>query len=195
MIATENILGLVLAGGLSRRMGASLPKALLPFRGGSMISMVLERLGPQVGKLVINANSHQDTFAAFGHPLVADRVGGFVGPLAGLHSAMHEYPDFAWYLMSPCDSPFLPLDLVSTMTRVAEERRTRLVSAVCEQQEHPVFALVHGSLRDSLGTYLANEGRKIDRWYAQEHYALAEFPDPQAFLNFNTPEELAAWQN
>ena len=201
----ENTLGVILAGGLGRRMASPLPKALIEFRSRPMITHVIDRLGPQVHSLVVNANTHAQEFAKLGLHLVPDITEGFVGPLAGLQAVMFAEPRFEWYLLTPCDSPFLPLDLAAQMAAKQSEANqprdgreettaTRAISVSCEGQEHPVFALVHRSLRDSLDHYLAGGGRKIDRWYAQVDYQLAVFTNPFEFLNFNTPQELAAYQ-
>jgi molybdenum cofactor guanylyltransferase len=193
MIVRESILGVVLAGGLSRRMASPTPKALLNFKGRAMIAHALEALQPQVGAIVINANTERSAFETFGFPVVQDRVEGFVGPLAGLHAAMLTHPDYEWFVMCPCDSPFLPADLVSNFATTLEAKAALLTSAECAGQTHPVFAMVHHSLVDSLSQYLNQGGRKIDRWYAQEGYHLTRFADVQDFLNFNTPEELDAY--
>jgi molybdenum cofactor guanylyltransferase len=193
MIAREQILGVVLAGGLSRRMASPTPKALLEFRGRSMIAHALDSLSPQVGSIVINANTEQAAFASYGFPVVPDRVEGFVGPLAGLHAAMYAYPNYEWFVMCPCDSPFLPDNLVANFKASLERSGAALTSAECEGQTHPVFAMVHRKLLESLSQYLAGGGRKIDRWYAQEGDQLTQFTDPKGFLNFNTPEELAQY--
>jgi molybdenum cofactor guanylyltransferase len=195
LIERASILGIVLAGGLSRRMASPIPKALLEFRGRPMVAHALEALLPQVGSIVINANAEQASFERYGYPVVQDRVDGFVGPLAGLHGAMHEYPGFEWYVMCPCDSPFLPDNLVSNFITSIQADHSSLASAECEGQTHPVFAMVHRRLFDSLTQYLQNGGRKIDRWYEQEGYQLTKFADPKGFLNFNTPEELAQYNS
>jgi molybdenum cofactor guanylyltransferase len=195
MIARETILGVVLAGGLSRRMASPTPKALLDFRGRPMIAHALDALGPQVGSIVINANNEQPAFERYGYPVVPDRVEGFVGPLAGLQAAMHAFPSYQWYVMCPCDSPFLPDDLVTHFAASLERTGAALASAECEGQTHPVFAMVHAKLLSSLSQYLEGGGRKIDRWYAQEGYQLTQFKDARGFLNFNTPEELAQYNS
>ena len=193
MIARESILGVVLAGGLSRRMASPTPKALLDFRGRPMIAHVLEALQPQVGTIVINANTEQLAFSRYGFPVVQDRVEGFVGPLAGLQAAMQSFPGYEWYVMCPCDSPFLPKDLVANFSASLLASGAPLASAECESQAHPVFAMVHAKLLNSLSLNLESGGRKIDRWYAQEGYQLTQFIEPRGFLNFNTPEELAEY--
>jgi molybdenum cofactor guanylyltransferase len=199
MIARETILGVVLAGGLSRRMASPTPKALLEFQGRPMIAHVLEALRPQVGSIVINANAELPAYERYAYPVVQDRVQGFVGPLAGLHAvmhaAMHAQPSYDWYVMCPCDSPFLPDNLVSNFASTVEATNASLTSATCEGQTHPVFAMVHRKLFASLGKYLEGGGRKIDRWYAQEGYQLTQFNDAKGFLNFNTPEELAEYNS
>jgi molybdenum cofactor guanylyltransferase len=195
MITRDSTLGVILAGGLSRRMASPTPKALLEFRGRAMISHALETLKPQVAAIVINANMEQAAYAQFGYPIVSDRVEGFVGPLAGLHAAMHAYPNYEWYVMCPCDSPFLPDNLVVNFSVDLDASKALLASAECEGQTHPVFAMVNRKLLPSLDQYLASDGRKIDRWYAQEGYQLTHFKDARGFLNFNTPEELAEYNS
>ncbi len=195
MIRRESILGVVLAGGLSRRMASPTPKALLDFQGRPMISHALEALAPQVGSIVINANTEMPAFERYGYPVVKDRVEGFVGPLAGLHAAMHSFSNYEWYVMCPCDSPFLPDNLVGHFSASLERSGAALTSAECEGQTHPVFAMVHIKVLSSLGQYLESGGRKIDRWYAQEGYQLTAFQDARGFLNFNTPEELAEYNS
>ncbi len=185
------VCGVVLAGGLGRRMGATLPKALVPFRGRPMIDHVLDRLRPQVDDLIINANEAGTALDSYGADRVADRLGGYAGPLAGLDAALH-LGRADWYLTVPCDSPFLPLDLAARMAHQALQDGAGIVSVICQDQTHPVFALVKASLASSLARYLEAGERKIDRWFAREHAVLARFDDAAAFLNFNTPAELAA---
>lgn len=180
--------GIVLAGGLGRRMGG-VDKGLQELRGKPMVQWVLERLAPQVDELVINANQNLDRYRAFGHRVVCDEVGGFAGPLAGLHAGLKaiRHPLAA---TAPCDSPFLPADLVLRLKKALG--KSDLAVAKTGTQPHPVFALVRRECRESLEAFLAAGGRKIDAWYAALKVVEVSFDDePGAFRNINTREELA----
>jgi molybdopterin molybdotransferase len=191
------ITGLVLAGGLARRMqngGSSVDKGLVPFRGEPMIAHVLRRLAPQVGPLLINANRNQQAYQAFGHPVVPDSVEGFAGPLAGLHAGL-QAAGTEWLVTVPCDSPFLPLDLVQRLHLAARTQGADVAVARTGSQPHPVFALVRRSLLPGLEEFLAAGERKIDRWYAPLRTVEVDFPDEQAFSNINTLQELTALES
>ena len=183
----SGVTGIVLAGGQGRRMGG-VDKGLQPLHGEPMIAAVLARLAPQVSEILINANQNLDAYARFGHRVVPDAIGGFAGPLAGLHAglgaATHEL-----VVTAPCDSPFLPLDLVSRLTRALENNDVAV--AKTGEQPQPVFSLVRVSVLDHLAKFLATGGRKIDGWYATLKVAEVPFDDEaDAFRNINTREEL-----
>jgi molybdopterin-guanine dinucleotide biosynthesis protein A len=179
--------GVILAGGLGRRMGG-VDKGLQPLHGKPMVAQVLARLAPQVGEIIINANQNREAYAKFGHRVVPDDVAGFAGPLAGLHAGMkaaaHEL-----VVTVPCDSPFLPHDLV---VRLKDElKENDLAVAKTGAQPHPVFALVRKSVLPNLEAFLQNGGRKIDAWYSALEFVEVQFDDqPDAFRNINTLEEL-----
>src|SRR5258708_38160512 len=157
-----NVSGIVLAGGLGRRMGG-LGKGLQPLHGKPMVQHVLARLAPQVDEIVINANQNLERYGALGHRVVSDRVGGFAGPPAGLHAGL-EAIAHPLAVTVPCDSPFLPSDLVA---RLREHLGANdLAVAQTGDQAHPVFALSRRSGPSNLETYLAVGGRKIDAWDA-----------------------------
>ena len=182
-----NVTGIVLAGGLGRRMGG-VDKGLQELRGRPMVQWVLERFAPQVGDVVINANQNRERYAAFGHPVISDDIGGFAGPLAGLHAglkaATHEL-----VATVPCDSPFLPHDLVRRLEDQLKEHD--LAVAKTGEQAHPVFVLTRKSIRENLERFLASGGRKIDAWYASLRVVEVSFDDEaEAFRNINTREEL-----
>jgi molybdopterin-guanine dinucleotide biosynthesis protein A len=184
----NDVSGIVLAGGLGRRMGG-VDKGLKELRGRPMVQWVLERLAPQVDDIVINANQNLERYGAFGHRVVADEIGGFAGPLAGLHAALKAV-QHALAVTAPCDSPFLPADLVSRLHSRLEDNH--LAVAKTGNQPHPVFALVRRECRESLEAFLAQGGRKIDAWYASLKVVEVSFDDEaDAFRNINTPEELA----
>jgi len=187
----SEVTGLVLAGGQGRRMG-SVDKGLVLLDGTPMIAHVLARLSPQVGSVVINANQNTERYAAFGHPVVGDEVAGFAGPLAGLHAGMTRATT-PYVVTSPCDSPFLPHDLVARLGEGLERERASLAVAYTFEQPHPVFALVDRGVLAHLAEFLQGGGRKIDAWYATLAVAAVRFDDEaDAFRNINTREELAA---
>jgi molybdopterin-guanine dinucleotide biosynthesis protein A len=181
------ITGLLLAGGQGRRMG-SVDKGLQPLRGRPLAQWALERLAPQVEEVLINCNRNLDAYARFGHRLVPDEIGGFAGPLAGLHAGLRAAAH-PLVVTVPCDSPFLPLDLVSRLKRHLGEKD--IAVAKTGDQAHPVFALVRKSVFANLEAFLRAGGRKIDAWYASLSSVEVSFDDEaEAFRNINTLEEL-----
>jgi molybdopterin-guanine dinucleotide biosynthesis protein A len=189
--AEADVTGIVLAGGQGRRMGG-VDKGLVDLDGTPMIAHVLARLVPQVGDVLINANQNLDRYRAFGYPVVPDAVGGFAGPLAGLHAGMTRASrDFV--VTVPCDSPFLPRDLVLRLRAKLDEKGAQLAVAKTFDQPHPVFALVRRDLLPNLAAFLASGGRKIDAWYTAFRVVEVAFDDEaHAFRNINTADELAA---
>ena len=189
--AEANVTGIVLAGGQGRRMGG-VDKGLVDLDGTPMIAHVLARLVPQVGDVLINANQNLDRYRAFGYPVVPDAVGGFAGPLAGLHAGMTR-ASRGFVVTVPCDSPFLPRDLVLRLRTKLDEKGAQLAVAKTFDQPHPVFALVRRDLLPNLAAFLASGGRKIDAWYAALRVVEVAFDDEaDAFRNINTADELAA---
>ena len=188
----ETVSGLILAGGLGSRMGG-VDKGLVELAGRPMVAHVLARLQPQVGRVLINANRNADVYAGFGLPVLADRLGGFVGPLAGLDAALNGSADAGeWVLTCPCDSPFLPLDLAARMLDAALAAGVDVAMASSLGQYEPVFLLANRRAGAALARYLADGGRKIDRWVLGEQHVVVDFSDcPEAFSNINTPDELA----
>ena len=191
MVARTDITGIVLAGGQGRRMG-SVDKGLVELDGRALVAHVIDRLGPQVAALVINANQNRDRYAAFGHAVVADAIGGFAGPLAGLHAGLHAATT-PYVVTSPCDSPFLPHDLVERLAAAFEQTPLDLAVARTFEQPHPVFSLVKRSVLPHLEAFLRAGGRKIDAWSRTLRVAEVSFDDEaDAFRNINTAAELAA---
>jgi molybdopterin-guanine dinucleotide biosynthesis protein A len=189
--AQRDVTGIVLAGGLGRRMGG-VDKGLVALAGKPMVAHVLARLAPQVDEVMINANQNSERYRSFGYPVVADAVGGFAGPLAGLHAGLtHAHQPFV--VTVPCDSPFLPLDLVIRLRTALERERAQLAVAKTFDQAHPVFALVRREVLPNLSAFLEAGGRKIDAWYASLATIEVPFDDEaDAFRNINTTDELAA---
>ncbi len=185
------VTGLVLAGGRGRRMGG-IDKGLQPFRGRAMVEAVIERLRPQVGMLLINANQNLDAYRAFGLPVICDEIADYAGPLAGVHAGLRRCTT-PWLATAPCDSPFLPADLVARLADAASAAGADLAVAKTGAQAHPVFALCRAGLLGDLERYLAGGGRKIDAWYAALAVVEVPFDDEAgAFVNINTREELVA---
>ena len=182
------ITGLVLAGGMGRRMD-SRDKGLVAFRGRPMVAHVIERLLPQVSTLIINANRNLDQYGAFGYPVLSDQVGGFAGPLAGLHAGLIACKS-PLIVTAPCDSPFLPTDLVARLHAALEENIAELAVAKTGDQAHPVFTLCSTTLLPSLTAFLESGGRKIDAWYSAHRVVEVQFDDEVAFANINTIDEL-----
>jgi molybdopterin-guanine dinucleotide biosynthesis protein A len=183
--------GVVLAGGLARRMGGG-DKPLRQLGGRPMLDHVLDRFAPQVAAVALNANGKAERFAAFGLPVWPDTLPGHPGPLAGILAAM-EASKLPWVVTVPGDSPFLPRDLVERLHAAREEAGVALACAASGGFTHPPIALWPCWLAADLRAAIAAGERKIDRWTARHGVALAEWPsephDP--FFNANTPEELA----
>ena len=185
----DKISGLILAGGRGSRMG-SVDKGLQIFRGQPMVTHVLTRIKPQVDEVLINANRSIDDYAKFGHAVIADAIDGFAGPLAGLHIGMTHarHPLIATV---PCDSPFLPLDLIARLSVALEKNNADLAVAKTFDQPHPVFCLTKTGLAPHLQAFLESGQRKIDKWYASLIVIEVPFDDEEAaFSNINTVEEL-----
>ncbi len=183
----KGVTGIVLAGGQGRRMGG-VDKGLQRLHGKPMVAHVIERLAPQVDEIVLNANQNLEAYGAFGHPVVPDAIGGFAGPLAGLHARLGAARQ-PLAVTSPCDSPFLPADLVARLVAALGEHD--LAVAKTGEQPHPVFSLARVAVRAHLEQFLASGGRKIDAWYATLKVIEVPFDDEaDAFRNINTIDEL-----
>ena len=192
------IAGLLLAGGLSRRMGGG-DKMLRVLGGRPILERVVERLRPQVAALVVNANGDPARFAEFGLPVVADSVPGFAGPLAGILAGLDwaaaERPDCEAIVSVATDAPFIPGNLVARLVAGAREAGAPLACAASAGRAHPVFGLWPVRLREDLRHALVEEGvRKVDLFTARYALATVSFAaepvDP--FFNANEPQDLAA---
>jgi molybdopterin-guanine dinucleotide biosynthesis protein A len=186
----SGVTGVVLAGGQGSRMGG-VDKGLQFFRGRPMVAHAIERFAPQVDELLVNANRNLEAYGAFGHRVIADEIAGFAGPLAGFERGL-AHARGALVATVPCDSPFLPLDLVSRLRSALERGKADLAVAKTADQAHPVFCLMRRSVHASLASFLGSGQRKIDRWYAALAVVEVAFDDEaDAFLNINSREELA----
>jgi len=169
--------------------GVILP-GLVRLGGKPMIEYVLAALRPQVGSVMINANRNLETYACFGHPVIADEFQGFNGPLAGMASCLRAVQT-PYMATAPCDSPFVPEDLVARLAAGLEQAGADICVAHNGERMQPVFSLMRSNLVGSLLLFLQRGERKIDGWYAEHLTAIADFSDkPETFLNVNTPGEL-----
>ena len=191
------ITGLILAGGRGMRMGA-VDKGLQPFRGTTMVEHAIARLAPQVDFLMLNANQNSAIYAGFGVPVWPDARPDYAGPLAGIEAGLRHCS--TPYLMTvPCDSPFLPHDLVARLSAAMLEQDAEIAIPVtgsgAERQSQPVFALLKVSLLDELATFLQNDGHKMMAWFAAQKLVEVFFEDEAAFRNINTLEELQRFEH
>ena len=189
-ITADSITGILLAGGLARRMGGG-DKGLLPLGNSTLAARTLTVLAAQCRTVCINANRSIDEYEKLGFPVARDIMPDFAGPLAGIHAGM-EAAETEWVLAAPCDSPFMPEDLAARMAATALDNQADIVTARAGGRAHPVFMLARRALRVDLAKFLAEGGRKIEDWRARHRFAEREFPDASAFVNINTPEELQA---
>lgn len=197
-ISTDNtdVVGVILAGGLSRRMEGG--KALAALAGKPMIAHVIERMRPQLGTLVINANGDPAPFAGFGLPVAPDVFAGHAGPLAGLLTGMYwareHAPKVRWIVTTACDTPFLPASYVETLRAATGGIHPAIAIAASDSGHHHVLGIWAIALAGDLAEYLETGGRKVQDWAERHPHFLASFPaeggvDP--FYNINTPDDFA----
>jgi molybdopterin-guanine dinucleotide biosynthesis protein A len=196
MPATQDITGVILAGGRGSRMGGA-DKGLQNHRGVALALHALLRLGPQVGQLMISANRNLGAYESFGVPVWPDPVSEFAGPLAGFLAGL-ERCETPLLLTVPCDTPNFPDDLAARLAAALDAEQAELAYAVTiedgREQAHPVFCLMQSALCESLVAFLHSGGRKIDAWFAQHRAIAVRFDDASAFFNANTAAELARLQ-
>jgi len=196
-IECPRTLGLVLAGGLARRMGGG-DKALIEIGGVAILDRVLDRLRGTCQPIVLNANGDPARFARHRLPVIADSIPDYAGPLAGILAGLDwaaaHAPGVEWVVSVPGDCPFLPRDLVGRLHAERAGQGTPLACARSGEWRHPVVGLWHVGLRDDLRHALAAEGlRKIEIWTARHGIAIATWPEQpfDPFFNVNTPEDAA----
>lgn len=184
----HEVTGLLLAGGRATRMGGR-DKGLIDLAGRPLASHVLAALTPQVDALLINANRHEEEYAALGAAVVRDPLAGFLGPLAGVLAGL-EAASTPLVATLPCDSPFVPADMVARMRSVRERAGAEIAVAHDGERRQPVFMLLRTDLAPDLRAWLEQGGRKIDAWYEGHTMADVDFSDaPDTFININTPDE------
>ena len=193
---TFGVAGVILAGGLSRRMGGT-DKTLIQIDGRSLLERVVERVRPQVSALLLNANGDPTRFVEFGLPIVGDAIEGHAGPLAGILAGLEwlrdTRPEIAWLASFANDSPLLPTDLVARLLSAVIREGAEISCASSGGLSHPVFGLWPVSLAPALRRTLVDENlRKVRIWTARYRVAHVSWPaggnDP--FFNVNTPEDL-----
>jgi len=184
----HDITAVILAGGKARRMDG-VDKGLITLNDRVLIDYIITALRPQAGKLIINANRNQTQYGIYGLPVIADMLGGYLGPLAGMATGMHS-TDKPYIVTVPCDSPFIPDTLVETLYHSLHMSDADISVAHDGERVQPVFALIKRELLPSLLVFLDEGGRKVDTWYSQHRLAIADFSrSPDTFLNLNTPED------
>jgi molybdopterin-guanine dinucleotide biosynthesis protein A len=196
-VRADAIPGVLLAGGLARRMGGG-DKPMRTIGGRTILERVIARLKPQCSELILNANGDPARFASFGLPVIADTVADFPGPLAGILAALDwvaaNRPGVALVFSAAADCPFLPRDLVARLHQARLAQQAQLAVAASDGQSHPVIGLWSVALRHELRQALVVEDvRRIDRWTARHKLATVTWPttplDP--FFNANTMDDIA----
>lgn len=191
---SETVTGVILAGGRGSRMGG-VDKGLVEALDRPLIDWVLDRLRPQVGPILINHAHNAARYAAFGYPLVTDREDGFLGPLAGVASAMHV-TSTPLMLTVPCDTPGLGDDLGLRLHAALLRDQVEIAVAHDGEWLQPLFMMLRADLQPSLDAFLSGGGRKVDKWFAQHAVTRVDFSDwGHAFANLNTAEELRAFED
>jgi len=197
MIQTQDITGLILAGGRGSRMGG-VDKGMQNFNGIPLALHTLIRLGPQVGELMVNANRNLSAYEAFGAPVWPDVLADYAGPLAGFLTGL-ERCETHYLATVPCDTPLFPQDLVARLAQAMDEQQVDIAMAAAREEDgqlraQPVFCLMKVDLMESLVRFTHEGGRKIDAWTAQHKTALVPFDqpgdEPRAFFNANTLAQL-----
>jgi molybdopterin-guanine dinucleotide biosynthesis protein A len=184
------VTGVILAGGLARRMNNQ-DKGLVNYKGRPMISYPIAALTAVTDESIINANRNREQYQAFGLPVVADQTDSFDGPLAGILTAM-IYTDADLLVVVPCDSPLIKAEHLQKLLATRAENNADVAVAFDGERLHPVFLAIKTSLKTSLQNYLASGERKISHWLEQQKMVKADFSnEPEIFININTLTELS----
>lgn len=192
-ITIDDITGVILAGGQARRMGGE-DKGLIVLGNKPMVEYIIDIFQPQVANLLINANRNQSVYAEYGTQVISDDLSGYCGPLAGMASAMTKI-ETNYLVTTPCDSPFIPLDLVKRLAIPFINKENEISVAHDGERIQPVFCMLKSSVQHSLNSYLQSGERKIDRWFEQHKTTLVDFSDtPETFENINTQEDIVQAQ-
>jgi len=184
----EPVTGLILAGGRGSRLGGA-DKGLVEWHGRPLVAHVIERLAPQIASLAISANRNRERYQAFCNLVVADRLDDFAGPLAGLQAGLAACTT-PLLATVPCDAPRLPLDLIARLGKALADDTAVAVATTADGLQ-PTFLLCRRSVAPALDDWLADGGRKVADWLQAMNAAVVPFEDAAAFVNFNTPADLA----
>lgn len=185
----SNTTGIILAGGRARRLGGK-DKGLVRLADRPLVQYVLEAITPQVSHVRINANRNLDDYAAFNFPVISDELDNYCGPLAGMASCLAQI-ETPYMVTTPCDSPFIPDDLVKRLFIKLEQDNAEISVAHNGERIQPVFVLMKTSLRKSMLDFLDKGERKIDKWFELHKLAITDFSDrPDTFININTEDDL-----
>ncbi len=190
-IRPDSITAVILAGGKGSRMGG-IDKGLLELNGQPLIEHVMARIAPQVDKIIISANRNLERYQSYGYPVITDQMTG-KGPLAGILSAL-QHCQSEWLLTIPCDTPYIPTDLVARICNAATPVQAALYTVHDGERLQPLVSMLHRDLITSLQDYLAADHRKVADWLAHENNITVDFSDQtSAFININTPEMLSTF--
>ena len=182
------ISGCILAGGQGTRLGG-IDKGLVKFGTSTLIEHAINRLSPQVESLIVNANRNTEKYNELGFSVVRDSNTTFDGPLRGFYAGL-VHSDADYVVFAPCDCPFFPSNLIQQLAQPLIHSHAKLSMAVAGGRPQPVFTIVSVDLKNSLGKFLENGGRKIRHWVESENYATVSFSDSMAFDNINTADDL-----
>lgn len=188
--APQQVTGLILAGGLGRRMGG-VDKGLQTLNGKPLVAHAIARLAPQVDSLLINANRNANAYAKLGYPVIADRISGFAGPLAGIHAGLVACTT-PLLASVPCDSPHLPHDLINRLRDALLLADAQIAIARSPGGLQPAFALMKREVLPNLAAFLDQGRHKMRAWCSELSHCIVDFADDQAFANINTLDELSA---
>ncbi|HEY6093312.1 MAG TPA: molybdenum cofactor guanylyltransferase MobA [Gallionellaceae bacterium] len=186
--ALPPITTVLLAGGQGSRMGGD--KGLQLLHGKALLAWVLERVRPHSDEVLLSANDKHEVYGQFGCPLLSDHLPGYAGPLAGLQAALHRARN-DWVLSVPCDTPWLPADLLPRLYAALHASTAEAAVASAGGRRHPAIALYRKSVQPQLDAYLAGGGRKVNDWLNSLQLREVEFEDEAAFANINSREDLA----
>jgi len=190
----KKITAVILAGGKGRRMEGQ-DKGLVQVLDGPLVGKVIDRIEPQVARILISANRNIAEYSRFGFPVVEDSLNSFAGPLSGILSAMDFTGDDTLVII-PCDTPLVPDDIVSRLQSCLSEN----MAEVCCVKEHdrlqPLVCILRTTLRDSLYTFLSQGKHKVRDWLQSQKLATLDYPEGNGcFININTREELIDFEN
>jgi len=187
--------GLILSGGRSSRMGNH-DKGLILLNGKAMIEYVKDTLTPQVDNLIISANQHIEQYQCLHEVVLADEYDDYRGPLAGIYEGLKYIAEDTYLIVVPCDGPMLPNNLCIKMLTALSETDAKLATVFDGNYRQPTYSLIHQSLKDNLGLFLAQGGRKLGQWLSENNTQLVDFSEQaEAFININTEADLAQLQN